>query len=225
MQQISPPLRFALIAIVLFGAVWFVALRPKSSSDGSNGASSSPIKGITGSVAKARSAKEASDAAAARSEAAANAIDGETVDARPVNRRAARTSPRLSRSVVPTGAAARRDARRLAAQLDRGKVVVLLFRNRSADSQHNADVVRTVDRRSGRVVTRVTSIKQIGNYALFTSKTTASQAPTTYVIGPKKRAQVIVGYTSVGEVDQAVGDVLGKGSGKDRYGNGRGVRR
>jgi hypothetical protein len=225
MQQISPPLRFALIGIVLFGAIWFVALKPKSSSDAPKSVTAPGVEGLANSVAKARSAKEAADASVARTEQAVEAAGGETAAASSTSTGAARKSARVSRSSVPTGAAARRDARRLAAQLDRGKVVVLLFRNGSADSAHNASVVRTIDRRSGRVVTRVTSIKQIGNYALFTSKTTASQAPTTYVIGPKKRAQVIVGYTSVGEVDQAVGDVLGKTSGKDRYGNGRGVRR
>ena len=128
-------------------------------------------------------------------------------------------------SSVPTGAAARRDAQRLVAALNDGKAVVLLFRNASADSAHNARVVRGIDHRNGRVVTRVTSIGQIGNYAVFTSRTTANQAPTTYVIGNKRRARIIVGYTSIGEVDQAVGDVLRKGSGRDRYGNGRGVGR
>ena len=68
--------------------------------------------------------------------------------------------------------------------------------------------MRGIDHRGGRVVTRVTSIAQIGNYAIFTSKSTANQAPTTYVIGTKNRAKIIVGYTSIGEVDQAVGDVL-----------------
>ena len=73
---------------------------------------------------------------------------------------------------MPSGAAARRDARRLVARLDDGKAVVLLFRNESADSEHNASVVRGIDHRGGRVVTRVTSITQVGNYAIFTSKTT-----------------------------------------------------
>jgi hypothetical protein len=229
MQQISPPLRFALIGIVLFGAIWFVALRPKSSSDEPKAVTAPGVQGLTNSVAKARSAKEAADASVARTEQAVANADGSSTDSATSassSSRSRTSGSKASRaSAVPTGAAARRDARRLVAALNDGKVVVLLFRNGSADSEHNANVVRTIDRRGGRVVRRVTSITQIGNYAVFTSKTTANQAPTTYVIGHKRRAKVIVGYTSVGEIDQAVGDVLGSGSGKDRYGNGRGVRR
>jgi hypothetical protein len=223
MQQISPPLRFALIGIVLFGAIWFVALRPKGESTEPKAVTAPGVQGLANSVAKARDAKEAADASVKRSEAAAANVDGSTATGTAAKATVVKTSKAKSGGSIPRGAAARRDARRLAADLKDGKAVVLLFGSQSADSKHNAAVLRAIDHRGGRVVTRRTSISQIGNYAIFTANTTANQAPTTYVMGPKNRAKIIAGYTSVGEVDQAVGDVLRKSSGRDRFGKGRGV--
>ncbi len=233
MQQISVPLRVALGAILLLAAVWFVALRPKGAEEAPSAVTPPGVEGLSNSVAQARNAKEAADAAAARSEQAASGADESassgTASAKKASGKAGTvTVTKSSKSAgakPPTGAAARRDARRLVAALNRGQAVVLLFRNGSADSAHVARVVRGLDRRRGRVVTRVTSIGQVGNYAVFTSKTKVSQAPTTFVIGNKRRTQLIVGYTSTTEVDQAVGDVLGTGSGRDRYGKGRGRAR
>lgn len=224
MQQISPPLRFALIGLVLFGAVWFVALRPKGDSSEPKAVTAPGVQGLANSVAKARDAKEAADASVKRTETAAANVDGSTATGS-ASATAAKSASAKAKSggSIPRGAAARRDARRLATDLEEGKAVVLLFGSPSADSKHNASVLRGIDHRDGRVVTRVTSISQIGNYAIFTANTTANQAPTTYVIGPKNRAKIIAGYTSIGEVDQAVGDVLRKGSGRDRFGKGRGV--
>ena len=76
MQQISPPLRFALIGLVLLGAVWFVALRPKGSSDEPKAVTAPGVQGLANSVAKARSAKEAADASVARTEQAVANADG-----------------------------------------------------------------------------------------------------------------------------------------------------
>jgi hypothetical protein len=83
---------------------------------------------------------------------------------------------------------------------------VLLFRNGSADSAAVAAMVRDVGRRKT-VVARVASIKDVGKYETFTAKTTIAQAPTTMVIGPKRTVKLIVGFTSPGEIGQAVGDV------------------
>src|SRR5256885_6447584 len=81
MDQVSRPLQVVLVGAVLFGAVWFVALRPKS--DGGGGGSSAPATrhaaptstspakgpgsslpgGLRDAVTKARGAAGQSDAA------------------------------------------------------------------------------------------------------------------------------------------------------------------
>jgi len=96
----------------------------------------------------------------------------------------------------------------LLADLARGKAVVLMFGNASSVSRAVAGAVRAVPRRHGKVVIRVSDIRQVGAYSLFTTQTPVTQAPTVLVIGPSRKARVIVGYTYVGEIDQAVADVL-----------------
>ena len=56
------------------------------------------------------------------------------------------------------------------------------------------------------------SIKDVGKYSTFTSATPVAQAPTTIVIGPKRNAKMIVGFTSPGEIAQAVADVRRSGT-------------
>ena len=108
MQQISPPLRFALIGLVLLGAVWFIALRPKSSKATSPRPSPHPgVQGLANSVAKARSAKEAADASVARTEqAVANADGSSTASAKSATgTTTSKTSPQGEpRSRGPVGA-------------------------------------------------------------------------------------------------------------------------
>ena len=223
MQQISPPIRIALAAIVLLGAVWFVALRPKDSSDEPKAVTPPGVQGLANSVAKARGAKEAAEASNARTESAVAGADDSS----------AATSGTKAGSTTAKGAAKSVDlgistaevsgpSRRLVAALADGKAVVLLFSNKSADSAHVVRVVQGVFKRDGRVVVQVANIQDVADYSVFTNKTSVSQAPTTFIIGPTRRAKVIAGYTSTGEVDQAIGDVLGKRSGQDKFGKGRG---
>ena len=92
-----------------------------------------------------------------------------------------------------------------------GKVVVLLFRNTSSDSADVSTMVRSIGKRK-KVVSRVVSIKDVGDYQTFTADTPIQQAPTIMVIGPRKNVKLIVGFTSVGELAQAVADVRRAGS-------------
>ena len=72
-------------------------------------------------------------------------------------------------------------------------------------------MVRSIGKRK-KVVARVVSIKDVGDYQTFTADTPIQQAPTIMVIGPRKNVKLIVGFTSVGELAQAVADVRRAGS-------------
>lgn len=219
MQQISPPLRIALIAIALLGAVWFVALRPKPDTSADQPLPAAPgVAGLNKAVAKADAATAVANKAAATEQATgADATDvtkasKTTVTKTPTATKVTKTTAtkvtpaKAAKPAVPVNPAAS-----LITALDRGQVVVLLFRNSSSDSSSVATLVRGVGKRK-KVVARVVSIKDVGDYQTFTADTPIEQAPTTLVIGPKRRAKVIVGFTSTGEIAQAVADVRRSGT-------------
>jgi len=96
----------------------------------------------------------------------------------------------------------------LVAALNHHKVVVLAFVNGSSDSAAVVTAVRRLPRRHGKVVIRIASINQVGDYSVFTADTTITQAPSVLIIGSTDKARLIVGYTYTGELNQAVADVI-----------------
>ncbi len=81
MDQVSRPMQIALLAVVFFAAVWFVALRPKppgggapvpaaapaasaGAADPTGGATAPGVKGLTGAIAKAHGAVNLSEQSA-----------------------------------------------------------------------------------------------------------------------------------------------------------------
>lgn len=215
MAQISLPFRIALIAFALLGAVWFVALRPKADTTADAPLPAAPgVTGLTSAAAKADAAAKAATASAERSEAAAKAAEADGTA--PAAAKAEQSKPEVTAASKPAAAkeqkssATRNPAAPLLAALDRGQVVVLLFRNGSDDSAAVARMVRSIGERS-KVVARVAPIRDVGRYQTFTGTTQVSQAPTTMVIGPRRNAKLIVGFTSTGEIAQAVADVRRSG--------------
>ena len=230
MQQISPPLRIALIAIVLLGGLWFTVLRPKPDTSADAPLPQAPgVTGLATATQKAQSAVGTADkaaageqatgadatdaAAAAKAKAAAAAAAAAkkaatvTVTKTPGGTVVTKTKPKAKK--VP--AKAFNPAASLLTALGDGKVVVLLFRNTSSDSADVSTMVRSIGRRK-KVVSRLASIKDVGKYQTFTADTPIQQAPTIMVIGPRKNVKLIVGFTSVGELAQAVADVRRAGS-------------
>ncbi|CAB4864716.1 unannotated protein [freshwater metagenome] len=207
MKQISPPLRIALVAVLLLLVLWFVALRPKS--DG--GDAPLPTQGLNNAVTNAQQATDAANGSAAKSEqAAADAANGTSTQpaAQPTT-----TPPTGAAGQDPAQTGAQSDDRAfpeqaaLVAALERGDVVVLVFRNTSTVS--SAVVRASGDAVAGheRVVLHVAPIGQVGAYPGFTTSAKVAQAPTVLVIAPSRRVQPIVGYTTAAEIAQAIVDV------------------
>ncbi|HEV2770424.1 MAG TPA: hypothetical protein VGV40_09605, partial [Solirubrobacteraceae bacterium] len=100
-------------------------------------------------------------------------------------------------------------SRRVLAQLDRDRAVVLLFWNaRSSDDRAVRRAVARVDRRDGDVRVYVERLGALADYAAVTNGVRVEQTPTTLVIGPERAVQAIPGYTVTSELDQAVSDAL-----------------
>ena len=237
MEKISPPLRIAIVAVLLFAVAWFLVLRPKPAAE--EPATTAPgMTGLANDVKRAEGATAAANAAASRAQNAAANVEatqgaatatktttksatattskGTTVTAtKTTTEKAVATKPKPAakpKAAAPAKAKAKADpAAPLVAALNDGKAVILLFRSRSSDSQAVADAVRAVPKQVKRVVVRVAPIGQVGRYATFTEKTQIAQAPTVLIIGPGRRAKVIVGYTSTAEVAEAVRDLRRSG--------------
>ncbi len=73
MEQISAPFRIALVAIVVLGGVWFVALRPKSDSAATPPPTAPGVQGLSNAVQKARATAAAANTSVDKTQAAADA--------------------------------------------------------------------------------------------------------------------------------------------------------
>jgi hypothetical protein len=239
-DKISLPFRIVLIVALLFAVLWFLVLRPKPVADVEPAATPPGVTGLANDVAKANKAVDASNAAAARREAAANAVGrssttattkSSATGAKPT---AAAATPKAAKAAKPAKAApAAKPAaavakpakpgladdaapgdpsRPLLASVDAGKVVVVLFWNKNAsDDRATRRGLRSVDLHGGKVVASAVPIGDVGRYEAITRGVQVLESPTVLVIGAGGKARAITGYTQAKEIDQAVSDIGGKG--------------
>ncbi len=95
---------------------------------------------------------------------------------------------------------------RLNQALSDGKAVVLLFAGDGADDKVAREVVRSVH--DPRVVTVVTTIGKLGDYAALTGNLEINAAPTILVVGPDRQARMIVGLPDLKQVQSALASAL-----------------
>jgi hypothetical protein len=240
-DKISLPFRIVLIVALVFAVVWFMVLRPKPAADSEPAVTPPGVTGLAKDVAKANKAVDASNAAAARSEAAANAVGGSSTTATKPSATAAKpgatsataTPAKAAKAAKPVAPAAvakpakpvapakpglADDAapgdpsRPLLASVDAGKVVVVLFWNKSAsDDRATRRALRAIDLHGGKVVASAVPIGDVGRYEAITRGVQVLESPTVLVIGAGGKARAITGYTQAKEIDQAVSDIGGKG--------------
>lgn len=223
MQQISLPFRIALGAMLALGVIWFAVLRPKDAATPTPAPVAPGVAGLTKSAGAAKSAVDKANASSSAREQAADAVDPTTAAAPATTSGATVTPATPAKPAKPavhakpkpgsleSYVAGAGPAKSLVAALAHGKVVVFVFQNNSSDSAAVVRAARAVAAASHRGIRlRVTSIGNVGKYAVFTQKTPVAQAPTTLIIGPKRNARLIVGFTTTGEITDAVGAVRRK---------------
>jgi hypothetical protein len=233
-EQISLPYRIALVVLLAVGVLWFAVLRPKAGGDAAPATTPAPgVTGLANDVSKAKGTVDASNASAARTNDAANAVGaspGSTTSAATAPhaakpgkaaraaaaKAAAKAAPKAAVKPATTGLAA--DAapgdpsRPLLADVDAGKVVVVLFWNKAgSDDRATRHALSAVDRHKGKVVTTAIPVGDVGKYEAITRGAQVLESPTILVIGHGGKARAITGYTQASEIDQAVSDVGGKG--------------
>jgi hypothetical protein len=200
-SSLALPYRIALVAVLVVGALWFTVLRPKPVEEPPPTAPGAT--GLGNAVEGAQSAVQTANAAAQRSADAAGAA-ASTPTAGVSTARATPRTAAQSRAARAGDASAR-----ILNQLDRGRVVALLFYNRrGSDDRSVRSALRALPRRDGRVVVRTAPISRLGRYEAITRGVKGLAAPTVLVIGPGPSARAITGFTTTAEIDQAVSEML-----------------
>jgi hypothetical protein len=215
-DQISPPFRIAIVAMLAVCALWFTVLKPKDPAAVSS-TTTPTAPGVTGlgnDVNAAKGAAATSDATNAKIQAATGGTTATTSSTATAAKPAAKTAKNADATGKNAGAATAKaatadPATSLLTALDRKDTVVLLFRNANASDDRAVEkAVKAVDRRKGRVVVKVAPIAHVARYEAITRGVDVMQSPTVLVIGPDHKARAVVGFTTTGEVDQVVADTL-----------------
>ncbi|WP_354697489.1 hypothetical protein DSM112329_03119 [Paraconexibacter sp. AEG42_29] len=234
MEQLSLPYRIALVGLLVFGALYLLVLKPKdddgagsapvpaavapapasttgSTAPGVNGLGNA-VEKANGAAAKSAGANAATQAAtggttstpASSTPAAANTPPGTKAPATPST-----NAPATPSTTTPSTATTPQDpSEKLLAPLDRGHTVVVAFADtRASDDRAVRAAVKRIDRRGGKVDVHILPLSSVGRYEAITRDVTIGQSSTVLVIGSKRTARTIVGFTTTREIDQLVGDV------------------
>ena len=209
MDQLSLPFRVLLVAVVVVGGVWFAVLRPKS--DSTSQSSTAPgVTGLTNDVNKAKGAVDASNAANAAAGADATSTTQTPSSAAPQAGTPAKNGEPADKGLA-ADAVAGDPSKPLLADVDRGKIAVVLFWNKKAsDDRATRQALRSVDTHGGKVVPTAVAIGDVGRYEAITRGVQVLESPTVLVIGAGGKARAITGYTQAAEIDELVGAVGGK---------------
>ena len=176
-------MRIALGVVLSFAALWFVALRPKP---------------VTDAPAPAPAAK----VDAAKAPAASKPAVKEAAPAKPAAKAA--TKP-----AAPKVATQPKAVRNVLADIERNKVVVLLFWEPAADDDKAVrKAVDAVDRRGGKVAVHAWNVSRVGDFEPITRGVPVVMAPTVMVIDRDRKAETIDGLTQSREIDELVSRAL-----------------
>jgi hypothetical protein len=210
-EQLSLPYRIAIVALVVVGALWFVVLRPKSGGEVTPASTAAP--GVTGLANDVSKAKGAVDTANAASGAGATSTATPSTAATPsTTAPAPKPAPKPHKPGLADDAAPGDPSRPLLADVDAGKVAVVLFWNKEgSDDRATRSALRAVDRHDGKVVATAIPVSDVGKYEAITRGAQILESPTVLVIGAGGKARSITGYTQASEIDQAVSDIGGTG--------------
>ncbi|MEY2533614.1 MAG: hypothetical protein QOF29_1524 [bacterium] len=210
MAQLSLPYRIGLVSMLAILALWFTVLRPKEPAVEAPLPAAPGVTGLAGAAGAATAAAKDSAASAAATESAAKSAGSTGGAVAPSGTATAPAAPaaKAPAKAKSSVAAADRSAPLLRA-IDRDRAVVLLFWNRRGiDDREVRRAVAATDRRAGKVVVKVAGVRDVARYQAITRGVQVLGSPTVLVIGPDRTAKPIVGLTTTGELDQAVGDAL-----------------
>ena len=215
MDQLSPPFRIALVALLAVCALWFTVLKPKAPAADAPLPTAPGATGLANDVNAAKGAAATSDAANAKVQkatggtAAKPAASAKHAAPATAKHAAAATTPKAAAAPKAKPAVATDPTKPLLSALDAKKAVVMLFYNRAGiDDRAVRKAVAATARHHGKVVVKAVPVSKVGRYEAITRGAQVFQSPTVLVIAPDRKARAIVGFTTKAELDQAIADAL-----------------
>jgi len=206
-------MRIALLAVLAFAGLWFVALRPKPTTDVPPAPAPATASGVTSAPGKAESAVAKANGATADRDAAAAAGPSATPAAGSASKPAAPTAASKPAATPAAGADTAKPAKpkqnaalkRVLGDLDAKRTVVLLFWDgKTAEDREVRRAVAAADRHDGRVKVHVQRISKLGAFEPITRGVPVVSSPTVLVIGRDRKARTVAGLTVTSEVDELV---------------------
>jgi hypothetical protein len=225
MSQVSRPMQIALAATLLLLAVWFVALRPKSSNGGEAAAPAqttpAPVTGAApGTQGLARAVEKAQDAVttanqagerAAGNDAAGASANGaaqpESASAAPARAHGGGDASGGHVSAKPIHTRGPVASVRAALRLHKA-IAIAFVDSATADSQAVDRELLHVSRFGGRAFTISVPLADLADYAFITNHVEVTVAPTVVIVDPRRRATTIVGAADRAEIEQRLADAL-----------------
>ena len=233
MSQVSRPMQIALAATLLLAVVWFVALRPKPSSDGGSSGAPAPaaaqstasgaapgVAGLKGAIDKAHGAvatasgdaQRAAGSSADGSSATGHAASPATTAQGAASSAASPIGGRAAHARVGAAATHPHVSRQVAvvqSALHRHKAVAIAFVDPStADGQAVAQEMGHVSRFGGRALALAVPLSGLSAYAFITDAVQVTVAPTIVIVDPHGHATTIVGFADGDEIAQRLADAL-----------------
>ena len=219
MDQVSLPMRIALLVVLAFAGLWFAALRPKPPTTEPVATPTPAPKtadAVTSAPKKAeKAAAQANGSAAAKEAAAGDAAPAaakadetaKAAPAKPASESAAKTAAPAEPAAPAKPAADAKPAplQRVLDDLEAKRTTVLLFWDRRAsDDREVRRAVAGIDRHDGKVRVHVQPISKVGLFEPVTRNVPVVTSPTVLVIGKDRRARAVQGLTVTGELDELV---------------------
>jgi hypothetical protein len=218
-SQISPPMRILLAGAVVFLAVWFTLLRPKSAEVPASTTTTPAGNVNTGQPAVSGPGKavEKAKTAATEAEGAAKAAAGEPAET-------TKTTPGTATTTSPDAQAdpvvavspdqLAKLPKDVAKAVTGHKVMVLAvlgdkgqhWRPMADDDRYVRNTLKDVNRYGGDVFVKQVPLAKIGSYGTIVNDLKINQTPSVVVVDAKLKANVIEGYLDKVSINQAIAD-------------------
>jgi hypothetical protein len=226
MTQLSRPYQIALVAMALFVAVWFLALRGRTATPEASSSSSSPAV-ATPQTAQSTVKAAVTTAPAKRAAAPVSPERAKTTTkarhataARPAHtaegtksHSAAKAAPAVKAVPAPKHAPAKTlsPEASVEAQLKQGKLVAILFWNPASpvDATVGQELAAAAGSLGGKLAVHRTGADQVGTFGSITRAVQIDQTPTILLIDKTGRTVVLTGLTDAYAIKQAIEELRG----------------
>jgi hypothetical protein len=220
----AKPLIGLLVATVVFFALWFIALKPSSSTSGgqpngvgqyqsainqahqavaTSGAANAKLGAPTATVQTPKSPTPAKAAPAAKPVVTARTV----AKAKPAAK--VHTTSKAAITHAPVAPSAAAQVKLIANAVAAHDVVAVLFYNpAAADDQAMKQELGAVPTHGGQVVKAAVPVSELTEFQGITAQIPVVTAPTLILIDPSRQATVLTGYASQLEINQRVADAL-----------------